>query len=221
MSQNTIIGVLIGIIVAGGGFWYYQTNIAGNGGAATDRGGSERNSVIKDDGNVLDRVSGTLADIFSRGDAAQCEFSGIDPDTKEPVDGMLYVSGDSYRMEVDTVIDGTALRLHLIEHDNVFYMWSDNPEAMPPLMVDNRTIVKMNERQGIPQEKPESPIDWLKEPNSGVDYKCKGWSPRRDSFEPPSNIEFVDMFGEMGRMMQGMFDPAMMGGDAGMDWGME
>jgi hypothetical protein len=212
MSQKVIIAILAGIIILGGGAWYYQ-----NSGAGAERAAGEREGGAKErDGSVMDTIkdgAGGLADVFGGGDAAECRFSGKDPETGEYSEGVVYVDGESFRMEADTVVDGQEVRMYIIQHEHVMYMWSDGEAE--GIMMDMSAFADM---EGA--EKPESPIDWLKDPESGADYDCKGWSANARSFEPPEDISFIDMFGGLGEAFgemfeQGMADPSMWGGDAG------
>jgi hypothetical protein len=165
--------------------------------------------------NTIKDGAGSLADVFSGGDAVECRFSGKDPQTGEYSEGVVYIDGESFRMEADTVVDGANTKMYMIQHENVMHMWSEG-EAQG-IMIDMSAFADM---EGA--EKPESPIDWLKDPESGADYDCKGWSARGSSFEPPKDIEFIDMFGGLGEafgemMQQGMADPSMY--DGGTDGG--
>lgn len=215
MSQKAIIAVLAGIIVIGGGVWYYQNNLADSNDARGSRSGEERSG----EGGMMNSIkdgAGSLADVFSGGDAVECRFSGEDPQTGEYSEGVVYVDGESFRMEADTVVEGKNTRMFIIQHENKMYMWSDDEAEKQGVLIDMTAFADM---EGM--EKPESPVDWLKDPESGADYDCKGWSARGDSFEPPADIEFIDMFGGLGEafgeMMQGMAEQGF-DAEAAADW---
>jgi hypothetical protein len=226
MSQKIIIGVLAAVIVAGGGTWYYQSQSEDGSMMGMRTGESTSKKSSNEDKGILDTlgdtVKGTFTDIVGRGESVQCKFRGVDPETKEPAEGIVYASGENFYMEADTVVEGTELMLYVIQDDLVLYMWSDNEEAMPPIKMDMSAFAAFGE-----EAKPESPIDWLDDPEFGMEYTCRGWSPKRDSFTPPSDIEFLDPFGQMmgafGTMMEGgmMGDPGMEGGEDYGDWGSE
>lgn len=205
MSQKIIIAVLGLIIVAGGGFWYYQNNMNDDG---TNKLGGSNTKSTEEKGlfeTLGDTVSGSFSEIIGSGDSVQCTFSGIDPETNESSEGVIYMDGENYRMEANTVIEGTEAEINVIQNGSVMYMWSDNEEAMPAIKID---VSMFPEDKDAPAE---SPIDWLKDPEAGVDYKCRDWSPKSNSFTPPEDIEFVDMFAGMGAMLEGM----MGGGEEG------
>jgi len=203
MSPNIIIGVLGAIIITGGGVWYYQTQIASDNAEKALSSGltgnkTEQSGVLESIGNA---ITGSFSNIIGKGDSVQCTFAGIDPETKDPIDGVVYASGENFVMKADTVIDGKAVKLNIIQNGKVMYLWTDDKEVMPPFKLD---VSAFEYDESL---KPESPIDWLDEPESGVTYKCKNWSPKRDSFEPPKDIQFLDMFGGLfGGMMDGMMN---------------
>lgn len=203
MSQKLIIAIMGAVILAGGGAWYYQNNIAGSSDNATNSRTSSRDSEEKT-GGILESFkdgAGSFADILKGGDAQECRFSGTDPETKEYTEGVIYIAGESFRMVADTEVEGKPVEISMIQHEKVMYMWSDDENVMPGIKID------MSMFEDLPEtEKPESPIDWLKDPEAGVDYKCKGWSPRGNSFEPPADVEFMDMFAGLGQMFGGMME---------------
>lgn len=203
------------IIVLGGGAWYYQTNVAGSKSATNTRGDMRERDDDRS-GGLLDTIksgAGSFADILSSGDSLECRFEGVDPDTKESMKGTIYIDGDSFKMDAETVMDGKEATIHMIQHEMVMYMWSEDEEVMPGLKIDMSAFAEM---EGY--EKPESPIEMLKDPQAGVKHECEGWSPRGDSFEPPADVEFMDMFGEMGKAFGSMMQEGMMDAEADASW---
>ncbi len=208
MSQKVIIGILGGVILVGGGVWFYQSQYDKTGSSSitndkkTTRDGSkvEEKGIL---GEIGDKLSGSFIDLTAKGKSAYCTFDGIDPETNERVEGSIYASGQDFFMEADTVIEGTDVTLRIIQKDRVMYMWSDNEEVMPGMKID------MSMFPDDATAEKESPIAFLKEPDSGVDYSCRVWIPRSSVFEPPEDVEFHDMFGGMmgafGAMMEGGF----------------
>ncbi len=214
MSQKIIIMVMGAIIAVGGGAWVYQTQMGGD---ASMNAQGERTGKSAEKGEdkgiietITDTFTGSLSDLVTKGDSVQCSFKGIDPDTKAPIDGKVFVSGENMRLEADTEIQKKPVNIQFIQKGQVMYMWSDDENVMPPFMID---------ASGFPEEeKPESPLAFLDDPESGVKYKCSGWVPNRNSFEPPADIEFFDMFGGMADAFKGMMQEGMMQG-GGMDAG--
>lgn len=216
MSKNIIIAILGTVVVAGGGFFYYQNYMAADTASGTRERGSAREESRDERGmfeSAGDAITGTFSDIVGRGDAVQCKFSGTDPETNEPVDGIVYVVDEDMYLEADTVMDGTELTIKVLQNGPVMYMWSDTPDVMPALKIDTSMF------EGSEETVPESPLDWLKDPETGMDYSCRTWMVRRDLFEPPADVEFMDMFGMMfgafGNMMGEMGGMGEMNGDMG------
>ncbi len=209
MSQNVIIGILGVIIVAGGGVWYYQTNMADDSSAASNRSSSAREA--DDKGGVLDSITGgakSLTDLLSGGDALECRFAGTDPETGEYSEGTIFIDGENFRADGEWTVDGEMTAFNMIQHERVMYMWSEDDPSGQGVKID---MSMFPEEEG---GAPESPIDWLKDPEAGVEFDCKGWSPRSNAFEPPKDVEFIDMFGAMGAMFGQMMQEGMgeMGG---------
>lgn len=204
------------VILGGGGAWYYQTNMAGTDNAIGEKNSSREMNEEEDKGllGTLKDGAGSFADVLSGGVAQECRFAGTDPETKEYSEGTIFIDGESFRLNADTEQGGTKETIHLIQHEMVMYMWSDDDETMPGIKIDMSMFEGM---EGT--EKPESPLDWLKDPEAGVKYDCKGWSPRADSFEPPEDMEFMDMFGGMGAMFGDMMQEGMAEeGGGGDEW---
>lgn len=203
MNQKYIIGVLVVIILGGAAAWYFSMgSTAGQSATMGDR--EERGAM-----EAVSDAAGSFADLFNGTQNAQCRFKAVDPETGDPSQGEIFVSGENYRLEADTTMGGKTFKLYMIQNGDVLYMWSDDTEAMPAMKIDTTAFASM---PGAEEQVPESPIDWLKDPQAGATYDCDAWLPRPGTFEPPADVEFFDMFGAMGQMMQGMFDPSMMEG---------
>jgi hypothetical protein len=199
MSQKSIIGLLIAIILVGAGVWFYTKNSADRNEATNTQ--SDTSTATENTNNgMLEAVksgAGDFAQFFTGGQEMECRFEGVDPETKEYTEGTVFIAGENFAMQADTTIDGKKGKINMIQHEKIMYMWSDDTNAMPGIKIDT---IAFAETEGVP--KPNSPIDWLKDPEAGVEYSCKGWSPRSDSFTPPANVQFMDMMGGMGQMMQ-------------------
>jgi len=213
MSQKLIIAVLGGIIVLGGGAWFYQTNIAGDSGISQKSTQKQSGDDKEKDGGIFDSIkegADSFGAAFKVGAAQQCQFSGTDPDSGEYMEGIVYVDGESFVMKADTVVEGEDAVLNMIQHEQVMYIWTDDEAQMPGLKIDVSMFGDLPE-----EEKPPSILDELKKPDSGFESRCKGWSPKNSSFEPPKDVEFMDMFGAFGAMFSGMMEEGggMMGGE--------
>jgi len=215
MSQKMIIGVLCAVILVGGGAWFYQSQSDGGSTSLMKSGekGSSAQSLGEKKGvlgELGDMVTGTFADIMVKGQSAYCTFDGIDPETSERIKGSIYTSGENFAMEADTVMEDIELRMNVVQNDRVMYMWSDQEDVMPAMKIDMSMFPEDD------SEDVESPLAFLEDPESGVDYSCRAWIPRASAFEPPKDIEFYDMFGGMmgafGAMMEGGFGQDSMGG---------
>ena len=207
MSQKVIIAVLGLVILLGGGVWYYQNMMGDDSGkksTSRDKGEAKKDGVFDAIKGGVTGGAGTFADIIGAGDAQECTFSGTDPETGEYTEGEIKIDGESFSMKAETTIDGEDTTMNIIQHEKVMYMWSDDDETMPGVKIDMSMFEDMEGTEGI--EKPESPIDWLKDPESDVDYNCSGWIPRASAFEPPADVEFMDMFSGLGAMFQGMME---------------
>ena len=216
MSQKLIIGIMGAVILVGGGAWFYQTNVAEKSDATASKNSPRATQEEKDGGILGAFKSGTesFADILRGGSAQECRFSGVDPDTKEYGEGTIYVDGESFRLEAETKVDGEVSTINMIQHEMVMYMWSDE-DPSSGLKIDASIFEGM---EGY--EKPESPINWLEDPESDVKYECRGWSPRGNSFEPPEEVVFIDMFGAMGNAFGEMMREGAAQGfeEEGDDW---
>jgi len=212
MSQKVIIGIMGLIILGGGGVWYYQTNMADSDSATGSKSSVRNKDEAKKDGGMFDSIkegASSFVDVMGGGGAQQCQFSGTDPESGEFMEGVIYVDGENFVLKADTVIEGQEGVLNMIQEEKVMYMWTDDEELMPGIKIDVSMFEDMPDA-----EKPPSILDELKDPESGFESRCKSWAPRKDSFQPPEDVEFIDMFGAMGGMFGAMMgEGGMMGGD--------
>ena len=117
-------------------------------------------------------------------------------------------------MSTTRMVLGTVMYT-VFQNERVMYMWSDNEEVMPGMKID---MSMFPEDESMEQE---SPIAFLEDPESGVDYSCRAWIPKASAFEPPEDVEFYDMFGSMmgafAAMMEGGFGEEMTDDGSGED----
>jgi len=196
MSQNVIIGGVAVVILLGAGVWWYQSHSG-----TEEVMNSQTNGEAVEEPGVLEALSGRFTDFMRQGDSVQCSFSGTDPDTNEYAEGTVYASGDEYYIEVNTAVEGTPVAMKMIQTDNTMYLWSDNPEVVPAMSFELEAFAG-EDFENAPFSS--SPTEWLDEPEVEVEYSCRRWSPRVDSFVPPADIDFMNPFSAMMEMMGGM-----------------
>ncbi len=139
-------------------------------------------------------------------DITENKFTATDPYSNEPASGVTYISDDNFIVIADTVMEGHELELHMIQKkEGILYAWSDNDEVLPPMKFDMSMFQDMADQMGSDEQVgAESPMDWLDDPKAKAQYKCRSWSPRSNSFEPPKDLKFIDPFGQMFNMMGAM-----------------
>jgi len=76
---------------------------------------------------------------------------------------------------------------------------------MPGMKIDSSMFEDLPE-----EEKPPSILEELQNPESGFESDCSSWIPRKDSFDPPEDVKFIDLFGAMGGMFGEMMQEGMM-----------
>lgn len=198
MSNNVIIGGIVAIVLLGGGVWWYQSqssNEEGTAGAVT----SERTT---EEPGTLDALTGRFTDFITRGESVQCRFSGTDPDTGEFAEGTVYASGEQYYIEVTTVVENMPVAMKMIQTEETMYIWSDNEAVVPAMSFDMTAFASSDTTDSEPMVS--SPTEWFDDVGTEVDYDCRRWSPRANSFTPPADIEFANPFAGMMEMMSGM-----------------
>jgi len=148
-------------------------------------------------GNEEEMFSGSFFDLVKRGKNVKCTFSDNSEDSSS--EGTIYVSGSKARNDfVAKMNEGEDFESHSIVHGEYIYVWSSAGEQ--------GTKMKLSDIEAQQEEMPTA--EDMKEAYQGykdlqdeVDFKCRPWIPDNSKFNPPSNIEFVDM-GEMMQQMQ-------------------
>jgi hypothetical protein len=179
-NKHILIGGLI-IVLGIGGFFAWKT-------MQGDESFVSQTPEDRSARSAADTNTGSFRDFLNRNESIQCTFSGTDEDSGQPIAGTMYISGDNYYMEADTVIEGKEVAVRMIENAGMLYIWSDTKDAMSPIKFDLEAVGQQT--FGAPT----SPREMLEAENSNVQHSCRSWSPRSDSFIPPADLEFTDVF---------------------------
>lgn len=206
MSQNAIIGGVVAVVLLGAGVWWYQSQ------SDTEvTMSSQPDGAVAEEPGTLEALTGRFTDFMTQGDSVQCTFKGTDPQSGEYAEGTVYASGGEYYIEVDTVVEGTSVAMKMIQTDDTMYLWSDNSAVVPAMSFDLTAFADIESSDDTPIKN--SPTEWFDEPEANVEYSCRRWTPRADSFVPPADIEFANPFSAMMEMMgamEGMMTEEMM-----------
>ena len=136
--------------------------------------------------------TGSFDSLIRAGNSVECSYSKNDGSGG----GTLFVADQKLRGEIQVNEHGQSYPMHMIHKDGLMYSWGG----------------PMGEKQGMLMH-----VDPSRMANTGpgtaaqnmqeeMDFTCKPWSADVSQFEPPSDVEFMDM----SQMMAGM-----MGQDAG------
>ena len=132
-------------------------------------------------------VRTSLNGLMKLGKDYACTFSGTDEDGTE-TEGDVKVASNGQRMRGEFVItkkDGTVTRGNIIHDGERAYVW-DGAEKRGMVM----DIPESERDAGAAAAMPLGQDD-------AMGFRCEGWTPAKDSFAPPADIEFADLSAQM------------------------
>ncbi|HDP74109.1 MAG TPA: hypothetical protein ENN46_04125 [Candidatus Woesearchaeota archaeon] len=144
---------------------------------------------IEQEESIEEYMTAALNDLVALGSRLHCTAEG-EGEEGEPILINLYLDGERYRMNVESLHEGTELEAFTIFDGQVMYSWnSETPFGM------------MMDLSGF--EDVEAPEDAEPaEAEQKFDYRCGPWVPVSSYFVPPADVDFWDM----GEMLEGMGD---------------
>lgn len=180
-----IIGVIIAILLAGAGGYYYVTQRAAT---------SEGRTIAEKTGTTEQGISGmmSLKDIMALGKSQKCTFEYSDPETGKTT-GTSYISGENVRTDF-TITDeeNNTTEGGMILVDSTIYTWTNTESKGVKMAISQSMEATINEEI--------RDTEWSNEymsPDEKLDYNCTAWNEDPSVFAPPANIEFMDLSEQM------------------------
>ncbi|MFW5884958.1 MAG: hypothetical protein ACOCUF_01895 [Patescibacteria group bacterium] len=134
--------------------------------------------------------TGSIADLMKRGNALKCEWSMDDSGQKG--EGVVYVSGEDYRQEVN-LTEPQTMKAYSVSDGEFIYNWTDQAKQGMKMKKS-----KAESQQAQQQEADQEPntVDI----NENIDFNCSGWSVDESKFNLPEDIDFIDLDEQMNQM---------------------
>jgi hypothetical protein len=149
-------------------------------------------------------LNGSLADIMTMGKNVKCTYSAEDEDGKS--EGTIYVSGNKSRNDIYVESpEGLKEEVHMIVNKEYMYSWSSAQEQGSKMKLDSFDVEDGDYDKASLKDNLEAYRQYQGE-EGAVDFKCSPWIPNGSVFDPPSDIEFVDMSAMMETFQQDMED---------------
>ena len=142
--------------------------------------------------------SGSFMDLLGKGKNIKCTFN--DDNENGRSDGTIYVSGKKSRNDIYVEVEGEEkIEYHTIIDSEYMYTWSS--------LEEQGTKMKFSELEDSTEDFDTPSASEMKDAygefrdvQKETNFKCMPWIPNNSKFNPPSDIEFVDMT----EMMEGM-----------------
>ncbi len=198
--QQIIISIIIGLIVIGGGAYVYQNKMSSH----TEPIETSTEMITVATTSTTNQPS--FLEMLQSGEQYECTFSVTDTGNGVPATGTTYISGQQYRVTADTTIDMNPITINVISQGPTMYMWTSNNTAMPAMKIDLTDISATT----TTSHTPDTPVDWLQNPNTNATYDCQKWTADPAMFVPPIDIEFIDMKDMMSGLQNGVMNAEMM-----------
>jgi len=170
-----------------------------------DKVGME-SSGDKEAGGEVQDVQGKLADILKLGKPVKC--TGTFESEDGNVDMTVYASGKKSLTEMNVDNEDGKGKVYSLYDGDWMYMWTDIDSGDEDTM-NMATKMKVSDLEDMASDLPDSG-DYAAQGNQeaqafnrNLDYKCRVWIPNAAKFNPPTDIEFMDLT----EMMQGFTRP--------------
>lgn len=133
--------------------------------------------------------SGSLFDLVKVGKTAKCTFSTSDENGSS--EGTIYVSEKKARNDFSgKTAEGDSFESHMITDDEYIYMWTSISEQGTKMKLSD---VETQQQNISSSEDMKEAYQGYKDLQNNIDFKCMPWIPDGSKFDPPSDIEFIDI----------------------------
>lgn len=197
ISMNKLILAIVGLLLLIAGVYYFITKDknadVGSSYTANETTESKATMVENTGGTTVAPESssgqGSFASLMAQGQSVKCTYSGTLPTGR--TFGTFYTDGNQhFRIETTHATDQGALTLNTINDSGYTYSWGTGPTGAIAIKVaDNKTPdASATGSTGTPPVSPEG-VDL----NTNIAYSCNPWSGEPSFFQPPTDVEFMDM----------------------------
>ena len=197
-TQNIIIAVIV-LVALGAGAWWVSSDPVGDAArSAIEQTPEATPSEQMNDEEVEELPSGTgrLIQLLEQGASMECTFTYSDEDGSGQ--GTGFFEGERMRVSAMHEQDGMTFVSDIISDGTMMYVWGESLEG--------DFAIKMAAAEADMMDMGDE-FDQPTTLNEQVEYDCREWSVDRSVFNPPANVEFMDMgtmMEEMEAMMEGM-----------------
>jgi len=190
-----IILAIVFFVAVGFGIWFVVSN---TGEEEVSEVATETQAVTEEKQDSL-FGTGSLASLMNKDDDIECTFKNTDEmGTSE---GLFKYSKGLHRVDIKTVTAEGSYAMSIVNNGDRTYMWGDGPEGKMAIVTTNETVEVDEEAAEFAESHQDAQAFDM---GQGVSYECKKWSVNSSVFNPPSDIEFVDMQTMFEDMMEGL-----------------
>ena len=194
-TQNIIIAVIVLVALGAGAWWVISDPVGDAARSAVEQAPSVTPSerVSDEEREALPSGTGRLMELFQQGKSMECTFTYHDEDGSGEGTGFF----DGERMRVSAMYEQEGMRFvsNIISDDTMMYVWGESPQGDFAL----KMAVTEEDMMDIDDDLEDATVL-----DEEVEYDCREWSVDRSVFNPPANIQFMDMGAMMEGMMQGI-----------------
>lgn len=204
--QKIVILCVIAVIIIGGGWFLLKDDDEEEREMTTESMNEEQettslNTEETDTDDILSGL-GSIGDLLAMGRSLRCEYTFSDDSASTGGSGVGYFDRDRMRIDSEIIEDGKTFTSHIINDSTNLYSWTESSEGSFAFV----TPVNDNAPGGADFNETNAPyengaVDTLDE---RVAYDCDPWGVDERMFQPPSDVDFVDMGAMMEDMMQNM-----------------
>ena len=190
-----MIAVIVAAAIGAASWWIMSDPVGDAARSAREQASSERVDRLDratTEAEELPSGIGRLLDLYEQGTPMECTYTFADADGRG--EGTGFFDGKRLRVSAMYQTNGETFVSNIINDGETMFVWGDSAQGEFAMQMPATEDDMMDM---------EADLDETVALNQEVSYQCREWNIDPSIYNPPSNIEFMDM----GQMMQGM--PAM------------
>ncbi len=167
--MQALAGIIVGIIIVGGGAWYFTSG-------SSDTAPTTGEETVMEESTDAPEGAGTFAELMARTGSWTCDASAQHEGGGSS--GTVVMNNGKLRGDFTSTMSGITVSSSFIGRDGYMYTWTSMLPQGFKVAIDASTGTSGG--QGI-------------DPSTQVEYSCAPWSADESKFELPSGITFMEM----------------------------
>lgn len=183
MTTKIIATVVAVVLVGAGGYYVIQNN--GQSSVQEQENSTDTSKLDTNDTSFAMNGEAAFRALFLSGQSLKCDVQYTPDEIEGTAVGTVYIAPEQFRADITMTGAMGSTDMSVIHTNTTGYAWGQTPVGQMAIKFDTDNDTKDAENS--------ESFDM----DENVQYNCQKWNVDTSVFQPPSNIEFIDLQAQM------------------------